>query len=517
MKSRGATIACLLSPGLALALLAGCGQPSHGRQQPAAVPAATITLRLADEPAGAQPTYRQLERPAVFFAHPAHLQALGDKDCRRCHAVDDQGRFLPGLKQLVGVKGRRAREQAYHRVCIDCHRQQARQKGKAAPVLCGQCHGAPPGRGPAWSAIRFDLSLHQRHLLAMDGKCERCHHVYDEKLKKLVWKKNTESACRDCHGRYRRPEKTSLADASHAACVGCHLRRLAGKRSAGPVDCLGCHTAGRRAGIKRLEKPPPLERGQAERMLICQEGAKTGAVFFEHRNHETRVAACHQCHHRTMNKCSTCHRRSEADQGGGVTLERAYHDSRSAVSCVGCHRRQAEEGDCRGCHFRLVQLPAQHSCPQCHQAPIQPPSRPQLAGTDYVGVAVRPLLGPLSEDRQQLPERIEIKVLAAAYQPAVFPHLKIVKRLDEVVRRSSLASVFHGRVETLCSGCHHHQPLGARPAPCRSCHDNRGSRQQDRPSLYTAYHRQCVGCHQQLRLKQGCNDCHRPAAKEVSP
>jgi predicted CXXCH cytochrome family protein len=84
------------------------------------------------------------------------------------------------------------------------------------------------------------------------------------------------------------------------------------------------------------------------------------------------------------------------------------------------------------------------------------------------------------------------------------------------VRESKLASRFHGDVETLCAGCHHHSPVGTRPSPCKSCHEKASHPTEDRPGLFTAYHRQCLGCHQQMGQPQGCTDCHeKKASKEV--
>jgi hypothetical protein len=113
---------------------------------------------------------------------------------------------------------------------------------------------------------------------------------------------------------------------------------------------------------------------------------------------------------------------------------------------------------------------------------------------------------------------VVIKVLADKYQPSKLPHRKIVAALDAAVRKSKLAQAMHGGIQTLCSGCHHgNWPPGQRPPSCRSCHDRQGRPTRDRPGLQAAYHRQCIGCHQQMGIKQqGCTDCHAVASKETS-
>jgi DnaJ-class molecular chaperone len=109
-----------------------------------------------------------------------------------------------------------------------------------------------------------------------------------------------------------------------------------------------------------------------------------------------------------------------------------------------------------------------------------------------------------------------ISALAKSYEPVRLPHSKIVAKLDAGARASSLANRFHERTDRLCTGCHHHSPVGAPPPQCRSCHGETAAATVDKPALLVAYHRQCIGCHQAMDIKkQGCTDCH--AAKEVQP
>jgi hypothetical protein len=112
------------------------------------------------------------------------------------------------------------------------------------------------------------------------------------------------------------------------------------------------------------------------------------------------------------------------------------------------------------------------------------------------------------------PETVLIDHLVKQYKPSTLPHRKIVFSLQEDLRQNRLASAFH-REGVLCAGCHHRSPIGMRPSPCRACHDPSGHPTEDKPGLFTAYHRQCLGCHQAMALKQvGCEDCHQKTSKE---
>jgi hypothetical protein len=117
-------------------------------------------------------------------------------------------------------------------------------------------------------------------------------------------------------------------------------------------------------------------------------------------------------------------------------------------------------------------------------------------------------LPALPAPSEAFPEKVVISSLLGEYGPSTLPHKKIVVALDAAVRRSRLATAFHGNTGVLCAGCHHRSPVGERPPPCRSCHGASAVPASDRPGLQAAYHRQCMGCHAAMGLKQGCTDCH---------
>lgn len=481
--------------------LLGCLDDSHG--QKTALGPSTVVLRLADS--------ASLRRPAVPFDHGRHTTALGQESCETCHQRDGSGKvsFGPIVRDsLVGDEGMNA----YHDACTRCHEDRSKEGKSAGPVTCGGCHALRGGGSISTRAeIRFDYALHHRHEAAEHGACKRCHHVYDEKSQKLVYEKGKESACRTCHGAKDEGKKPSLRRASHAACVSCHEGHAAKGEKAGPTRCEGCHDAQRLATTGPMNNVPRLERGQPNWTWLRADGATTALVAFNHEGHEKVTRSCSSCHHESLRACKDCHTLDGKSEGGFVTLEQAYHRPSSTHSCVGCHREQTQQTNCAGCHHAPPEGDGESSCKRCHTGPpgntvadaLPPPNHPPAQLEE---------LPPASDD---FPEQISLEHMpGGTYGPASFPHRRIVQRLDQAVRHSRLATQLHGRLETLCAGCHHHTPLGSRPPKCSTCHAAKGAPTQDRPGLRAAYHRQCVTCHQQMEIKAGCTDCHAEASKE---
>lgn len=444
------------------------------------------------------------QRPPVTFRHGVHTNALMDEGCETCHTIRP-GKLDPTLAATLDVSDRDALIDAYHGACMGCHESRAKRDLKAGPVTCGECHDRRHQMAPERAELRFDYSLHGRHALAYPDKCDPCHHVLDEVTKKLVYVKGKEEACDACHGARDEDAKLSLQNASHVSCVGCHLERRRTSLEAGPVLCVGCHDPDKIRSIKRIDPVPRLVRGQPDTLWVHTEGVNSYLVPFDHLSHENHTSSCSECHHDGLQPCGECHTPT-GSSGGGVTLQTSQHTAGSSYGCVGCHRRTARANDCVGCHEALPRPPGEASCRRCHAGPLPPsdgdePPRPVIAV---------PELAPLPPSSDDFPENVEIALLVNRYQPAKLPHRKIVERLDAAVRKGSLARSLHGATETLCAGCHHHMPVGVRPAECRSCHGDAALAGVDRPGLEAAYHRQCLGCHQRMGVdKLGCTDCHR--------
>jgi len=505
----------LTTIGAALLIILGCGEAPVERQ----LGADTLTLSWPQ-------AFGEATRPLVEFPHGEHSKALQAEGCKACHAVQADGRLGLKLKRAEDPTDDDALMEHYHAVCIGCHRQRAAKGAHTGPLLCGECHAE---RAPATvlrAPARLDLGLHARHVAAAEDKCEGCHHVYDEAAKKLVYKKGQEDACRDCHGDLDDGNKRSYRHVAHASCVGCHHTRAAAGEAAGPERCAGCHDPVAQTKWTRPADPPRLLRGQPDTIWLQAEGAKSGAVPFSHVKHERLTSSCSDCHHQSMKACKACHTLTGSVEGGHVTMEAAYHDAEHSQSCVGCHARAAADKNCAGCHAQLPAPPSQRGCVRCHHdraalaasdaaqpaavsgAVAHAPAAPTVAPREQAELPPMQQLAALPATGDDFPNEVRIDRLAKRYGPSTLPHAKIVARLDRGVRDSALAQRSHGATEVLCAGCHHHSPLGMRPPSCASCHEARAAELTDKPGLKAAYHRQCMGCHEQMGIKNGCTDCH---------
>ena len=495
----------LLASVLVLIGMAPGAAATAGETAARTVSPATVVMQFPEE-LGA------MQRPAVEFDHAAHTEALEAEGCEKCHTVDDKG-LTPTLTATLNVSERNRLIDVFHDTCMGCHEQRAADSLKAGPVTCGECHQRrAPGESER-AAMAFDYSLHARHARTYPEKCDTCHHVYDEVEKKLRYEKGKEEACRGCHGVVDVEKNLSLANASHRQCIACHLDRARQQLDGGPVKCVGCHDAATLRDIKLLEEIPRLVRGQSDSLWVKAPGATSAMVAFNHLSHEPQQEFCTTCHHDRLRSCAECHGLTAASDGGGVTLERAHHMESSEYSCAGCHRRVTSNSDCAGCHRGASLAGGQGACKTCHDGPRPSQEEPPTLRTGSPQVAELAALPAASDD---FPEKVKIDVLADEYEASLMPHLKILVRLDAPIRSSRLGRHFHGTVEAMCAGCHHHSPAGERPPRCAACHGPTAAATTDKPSLKVAYHRQCIGCHQRMGIdKQGCTDCH--AAKEVAP
>lgn len=472
---------------------------------PRLIPPSTTKMALAD-------ALGPLERPAVEFDHAAHTAALEGEPCTTCHVVEES-RLSPAFAPLRGETDRNRLIDGVHDACLACHRSRTGAAGKRGPLVCGECHvEREPGVSQRLPLV-WDYSLHGRHAQVFPDKCETCHHAYDTATEQLVYVKGTEEACRTCHLDHDEGKTLSLRNAVHTDCVGCHLQRVMGDQSAGPVSCVGCHDAAIVSNYPQLDPLPRLVRGQPDRGWIGEEGARTPMVVFNHLGHEPQTRFCSSCHHSSLRPCRECHTLAGSAEGAGVTLEEAYHRTASQLSCVGCHVARATATECAGCHRSLPTVASQRACARCH---VGPPRGTARLDDIPLPAAVATQLAPLPTASDAFPEEVTIQVLAADYEPVKLPHRKIVAKLDAGLRTSPLAAAFHITTERICEGCHHHAPAEEPPAGCRECHGAEAAATVDRPRLKVAYHRQCIGCHQAMGIKQqGCTDCH--AAKEVQP
>ncbi|RME20221.1 MAG: hypothetical protein D6806_16795 [Deltaproteobacteria bacterium] len=455
------------------------------------------------------------ERPLSWFPHLAHEKELEKEGCAECHRYDEKTRkFTPALKAKLDLNDAAELEKGYHDFCTGCHRQR-REKGlKHGPDDCGACHLERAPAAPPRLQMFFDYSLHQRHQQAAKKKCEKCHHLYDEKKKKLYYEKDKEVACFDCHLDRDQGRNLSWPNAAHTDCLSCHLElKKKGEKKRGPVTCAGCHDEKERAKIKPVEKLERLYRKQKDRIWVQTKNTPAPMVPFDHKVHEGTSFFCTGCHHKALKPCGECHDvEGKGKDSGGIGLERAHHDPRSGISCLGCHLERADEKNCRGCHEQMGRHGSEHTCNLCHSGPAPEKAPKEPPAELFVENPAPPPLP--KESKTDFPKELVLDVGGKKYEKTKFPHLKVVTKLYKLTVKDHLAVSFMPKIEAFCAGCHHHQPLGQRPAACGSCHQLRPDLATDRPGLKEAYHRQCLGCHRAMGLKkQGCTDCHKEEKK----
>jgi len=84
---------------------------------------------------------------------------------------------------------------------------------------------------------------HDMHMETQEDKgCGVCHHGLDSKTNELVYLKDEEQSCKECHGFQKEGRKPALREAYHGTCTGCHrhLTKSRNERS-GPTTCGECH------------------------------------------------------------------------------------------------------------------------------------------------------------------------------------------------------------------------------------------------------------------------------------
>jgi len=498
--------------------------------------------------------FQEMERPPVEFYHDKHTAAFKTEGCGLCHPQDEKGRFIFKYPRLRDDSTKQSLMNSYHDNCIGCHIETSKKGKKSGFVTCGECHvvrekykkieHAPIGSDyylpledtyhrdcigchkeekkltkkaealdwkefyvkkkeiekATWPKMDFDYYLHYQHEKGLEKDCKLCHHIYDEKEKKLVYKKGTESSCRDCHREKDEESRRSFQKVAHADCINCHMERSKEGKKTGPYSCEGCHIEQKQRTARELAVVPRPGRGQPDRVLISIKDSRMKEVPFDHKGHEAQSLTCRNCHHEKLIACKECHTKNGSPEGGMVNLAKAYHEPLSERSCVGCHTSYKLKPSCAGCHHLLKSGVTEASCLPCHSGSFK-----------EVGVASK-----LGNPKELLPANmsgdITIKIMEKDYMPAKFPHLRIIKKLTEISKSSKLAKQFHSDQKTICSSCHHKSPLGAKKEVplCSTCHSlNMESRKTDTPGLLGAYHRLCLGCHKEMGIKPvDCTGCH---------
>jgi hypothetical protein len=490
-----------------------------------------------------------LQRPQVIFDHNKHTEAFkkeGKKEgegCDTCHPLNkEKDLILFDFPKKLEGKDKDSVMNSYHDACINCHKERLIAKKKAGPVICADCHAEKlQSVEIKYPVFEFDFQVHNTHVKKLKEKigkddCSLCHHSYDiheeDESLRLVYEEGTEESCYYCHefGKKKGPELTaitsaaskkglSIREASHIRCLNCHLYYTlkqekaspTGEKKVGPIVCTKCHT-GKYKTIAELAKVPRPDRDQPEKPLIEIENAKMKGVSFDHKLHENNSKTCRDCHHETLNACKKCHNIMGSPDGKWVSTANAYHDISSGKSCAGCHRVKKSDKNCAGCHYHLLPVdlhtmdPKKELCSVCHTGKKERLSTPRLTVSGL--------------DTKTVKKEVEIKTLEKEFDPAKFPHLKIIEKFVKISNDSKMASYFHRKLQTICDGCHHQSRAEAElkkdtPPNCRNCHTIAFDPVHlNRPRLLAVYHRQCISCHNQMNLEKPreCKECHKEKA-----
>lgn len=489
--------------------------------------------------------FGDLERPQVIFDHNKHIETLKEQEgwkegegCDTCHLVDkEKNLILFDFLKKVEKKDEDSVMHAYHDECINCHKEKSQQKKKAGPVVCGDCHV----KDLQYVEIKlpvfeFDFEVHDTHDKKLQERkikdnCDLCHHSYNDG--DLVYEKGTEESCYYCHeiGEERGPtlaeelsvtrkNNLTLQKVSHIRCLNCHLyytlqeeQTPEGEKKAGPIVCEKCHT-GKYKTVAELEEVPRPDRDQPEKPFIEIKDAKMKGVSFDHKSHEKTSKTCRECHHETLKACKECHGLTGSPEGKWVNTSNAYHDLLSEKSCAGCHNTKKSDKECAGCHVLIKPMdlatkdPKKESCKLCHTGKKEGVPTPQKLSTAGL-------------DKEKVKEEVEINILEKEYEPAKFPHFKIIERFVKTTNDSKMGLYFHAEMQTICEGCHHQSRAEAEakkdtPPYCRNCHSiNFDPLKPNRPKLIAAYHTQCMGCHKSMELEKpkACKECHEEKDK----
>ena len=489
--------------------------------------------------------YGDLEKPPVLFLHDLHTQTLEktNQDCNTCHLNDEH--YLSLKLMRLKDSDKETVKNLYHDNCQKCHQEMTAAKKKTGPLDCKGCHQEKPLIIQSIQPFGFDKSLHFRHRKKHKNNCDLCHHKYDEPSKTLYFygKKFivrrmpdettwtdliTPGTCRYCHKQKKQINRLSMKEVSHIACIECHRKSIKKEQAAGPVECAGCHDEKQIALIEKLDNIPRRDLKQPDTTIISlNDQDKTvqnrlNPVPFNHKSHEEYNDTCRVCHHARLNQCSGCHTLSGSDDGNNVAIEQAMHQEGTKRSCIGCHEMALMDKHCAGCHSFMGKdrMKKISSCHSCHM-PLLPAKAKKKnlhlsneKEKEKIAALLlesrTPVINPLK--KISIPEKVVIKHLSEKYEPVEFPHLKIVTQIVKNIRKNRIANYFHKEGTTLCQGCHHNSPGSIHPPNCGNCHGKPfDERDLTKPGLVGAYHKRCMGCHDEMEIKKptGCKECHK--------
>lgn len=145
----------------------------------------------------------------------------------------------------------------------------------------------------------------------------------------------------------------------------------------------------------------------------------------------------------------------------------------------------------------------------------------QTKGIWLAGVLVVLFLAAVPDTSRGItvPDTVILNTQSKLYEPFTFDHAKHIQLTKEC------SNCHHHTTGTLvqdpnCVRCHRNSSE-TREVSCKGCHQTDSfsatamhekdpkTYHKDKPSLKAAMHRNCLGCHENMKGPMGCQDCHQ--------
>lgn len=284
----------------------------------------------------------------VYFSHKLHAQmSIMSGGCENCHHHNTSG---PILQCNTCHESSRKRDDvsrpdlkgAYHRQCMDCHREWSHETG------CNSCHSLKKNLKDAkqesiqkkYSGKVHPLVLEPTNITYQTdsdkGKLVTFYH--DDHTKKFglsCTSCHKQESCTKCHDvsrnsdvRLKTVSTKKTFEEQHKNCISCHKED----------NCSSCHSS------TKLES--------------FDHAKKTGWALSKHHV----ILTCAKCHGSNLpyqkldNKCLSCHKEWNKETFKHSVTGLQLNETHLELSCEDCHAENnyAEKPSCSNCHENYV-------------------------------------------------------------------------------------------------------------------------------------------------------------------
>lgn len=324
------------------------------------------------------------------------------------------------------------------------------------------------------------------------GKIERPQVIFNHKKHEEAFKKE---GCNTCHPadefdrlsfdfpkKVSKKDKTSVMNAYHDECIGCHKKRSSENKKAGPVVCADCHKkelASTKISypifefnfqyhdkhVKKLkEKIGKDDCSLCHHTYDIEEEDETLALVYEEGTEES----CYYCHDLEKKRGPKLTAITRVAAKKGLDVRRSSH-----LQCLNCHLKYEKELESKK-EKKKDEKAGPTECSKCHTGKYK-----TIAELEKVP---RP-------DRGQK-EKPFINIENAKMKGVAFDHKS------------------HEKTHKTCRSCHH-ETLNA----CDTCHSLTGKSEGNGINIANAYHHvfsehSCAGCHNTKKSVKDCAGCH---------